>query len=177
MTFEIQFPVRDPHELLTYRTINELPDHLDDPDDRAITREVLELFREAAGGKSCSIGQCDQVLADLTTDERRALLDICRKRTGLPSHDEAEQMRARAWAEANPRRWPLELRMTESGALIDAHEADADAASEQARQRSLAARRKAQRDERAIEAAATAEHQRALAEQARRETPIGIPVP
>ena len=82
MTWELKLPVRDEDEVVSTRTI-ELADHLAD-DDAAICRELLWLAREVAHPQACTVGMVAQVLESFDNRMRRATLNVCRHRAGLP---------------------------------------------------------------------------------------------
>lgn len=175
MTLEIALPIRDPGERITGATIHELPTHLLDPEERAIAREAFTFFKHAAGARGTTVGTAAAVVESLPPHERKGLLDVLRRRAGLPSVADIEADRSRAVQEArifDDR--PRELRMTASGAIIDALEADEAAAAARAFQESLDARREAQIAARALEAERIAAFQATVDERAREELPAGL---
>jgi hypothetical protein len=57
---------------------------------QAVARELLLFVKQAAAPKQDTIGQVARVIEGLSTDERRALLNICRRRAGLGSPKQVE---------------------------------------------------------------------------------------
>ena len=110
----LKLPIRDPNEVVSVRTVAELPDHLIG-DDADTCREVLMFFHQIGlrAGKSISIGLIERLFEGFNPDERRAMLDVARLRAGLPSRKaiedrvrfEAAQTEARIrMAESSPYR-------------------------------------------------------------------------
>jgi len=149
-------------------------------------------------GDVSTVGEALDRLQEMAPSERRLLLDHARQECGLPSIEDVERAeRARAPLALPPP--PLEpstqlvrtegggyaevplveprMVRTPSGGIADANDLEADAARQRTLEESLQRQRRARDEERAPEAAAHTEYQRARREQLERETPAGIPIP
>ena len=172
---ELHIPSRDDNEQVTVTTITELPRYVDDQEARAVTREALLFFQEAASPSTCTIGACKSVIKDFTADERKDLLDVLRRRAGLTTVSEVKYQEFLDTHVPDTR--AAQIVLLPSGALA----LDIDIQDETARQRtqaaSIAAVRQAELAQRTVEAEAMRQHDQALTDQARRETPQGIPTP
>jgi hypothetical protein len=124
----------------------------------------------------CTLGMADDILSDMSKPERKSLLDGLRRRLGLPSIADYEALENRRRAEMRiPSQRPPRLVFTESGAIVDLNETEAEANRERVRAESLAVQRAAEHAQRAVEAQGIREREQAAAEQHRRELPPGIP--
>lgn len=88
----IKLPVRDPGERLTVKAASELADLLDGEDSTA-ARELLVALHQAGIllGKSITVHEVGEWLAALEPGQRRRLLDLARRKAGLPSIHQVEQ--------------------------------------------------------------------------------------
>lgn len=177
MALEIRLPVRDRSEVITTRTIVELPQLLDDPDERAIAREILIFASQDVGrGSPVTVGQVEEVFESFDLEERKGMLDVVRRRAGLARVKELEAARAQQEAQKAPRlmgTWAY----SPSGAIIDLGECDAESQSQRARAESLANRRESERRDAEVEAARIRDAEEARAEAFRSATPQGFAAP
>lgn len=177
MELEIKLPVRDRDEVITAKTITEVPLLLDDADERAMCRELLTFVaHDVSPGHPVRVGMVEEILDSYSAAERRDVFDVLRKRAKLKRVSQLEAEHAHREAMKAPRKmgtWGY----SPSGAIIDLHEADTDAAKERARAESLAARRESERQDAEVNLA----HARALeaeqTEQLRSQTPPGVLAP
>jgi hypothetical protein len=153
--WQLKVPHRDLDEPLDAKSIWELPDALDDPEDRKVCRELLASCHRV-GMKT--IGQVIWGLEGLSTLQRRQLLDRLRGSAGFKTASQIDHERhfelvndaARRKASTETR--PLRLAFSPSGAIIDLNERDDDAARERENEKRRKAEREARDAERAIEA-------------------------
>ncbi len=181
MTWQIHLPVRDPGEVVDVKTITELPDHLDG-DDCDTSRELLILAQQAAHPQATSVGDVAEVVASFNVPERKELLDVLRHRAGLCSTREAEQHKAYELAQHELKhrviydeepRWAY----GPAGQIVDLNEQAREQARALDEERSRANRAAHRTREQQVAASEAQEQERALAEQVRRETPVGFPTP
>jgi hypothetical protein len=193
MSFDLKLPVRDESEVVSARTLAELPSHLSDPDERAIARELLSTAMIAAAPESVTVGQLVALLEEIEPSERAQWADALGRRAGLPplaarEFEQARQHQAGPaeadqavlvfergqWRERLPE---LRLAFSPSGGIIDLDEQATEAAREQSAARSRAAQAEVRRADAEAEAAQLRAFEDALIQQWRRETPSGIPSP
>lgn len=170
--FEFKLPIRDPAELVNHKAISELPAFLEDETDGDVLRELLCIIQRAAYPGAATIGQLGEILDSLDTDERRLWLNACRKSAGLEFVEEEHRKAMEALRIPDTR--DLQLYINESGVIVSRTEQQDEAIRVHAEQARLDSQHAAQAADRAIDAAALDEHQRAVDEQARRETPQGV---
>ena len=160
MSFEFKLPIRDRDELIGHKAISELPAFLEDETDSRVLRELLYIFQRAAYPSVATIGQLDEVLDSLDTDERRLWLNACRKSAGLEFVEDEHRKAMEALRIPDTR--DLQLYINESGVIVSRTEQQDEAARVHAQAQRLDAQHAAQAAGRAVDAAALDEHQRAV---------------
>jgi hypothetical protein len=116
--FDIKLPVGDPRQPLDAKAVSELPSFLEDPDDRAICRELLSGFLFNAGDSVKTIGALATVLDAADQPLRRRLLDVLRQRVGMPTT--GEELAEHATRTHVPDTRPVRTVLLPSGALVAA---------------------------------------------------------
>jgi hypothetical protein len=175
--FEIRLPIRDPNELVSVKAASELPDHLTDPDDKAVTRELIHFAHEIglrAGQMLLPLGALSDMLEeDFSLGERKSLFRLLRRRAGLSSPESMEyEGFRRTYAPDTSRE--VRLVFTESGAIIDAAEAEAEAQRARAHAETLRVREETRRAQAEVAARNFTEHEDAVGEQMHQELPAHL---
>lgn len=175
MAWAIRMPIRDEHERLDAQSINELPQLLEDREDRLIVEEILRSCRAYPTFKT--VGNVAEGLGLLTREELRVGLDAVRKRVGLKDvatteWEESVKFRGRR-RDLDPSAPGPRVVFTPTG-WRDLDELEAADAREQNLARIAAGREEARRQEAAAALAERNELERARDERRRRETPPGF---
>jgi hypothetical protein len=175
--WQLKVPHRDLDEPLDAKSIWELPDALDDPEDRQVCRALLASCHRV-GMKT--VGHVIWGLEALTTGERRQLLDGLRKHAGFKPASQIDHERHFEFVNTATRRKaaaetrPLRLAFSPSGAIIDLNERDDDAAREREDEKRRKAEREARAAERAVEAESARIHREAREAEVRNRLPPGV---
>jgi hypothetical protein len=180
VTWRLALPVDRANEPLTIRKALELSAYVTDADDRVVTRELMLLMHEIGErvGGQLGLGDWSEILEkDLSPAQRKGLISRMRRRAGLESVEEIEaaehytSVQRNALARAANDTRPMRLVYSPSGAIIDANDAEDEAARQRAAAASLAAQRQAEQAQRDVEAEARRQHEAAQAERLRAELP------
>jgi hypothetical protein len=173
-TFEFKLAIRDPDEPVNYKAISELPAFLDDDTDQAVLRELLCIIQRAAYalGGVATVGQVEELIASLDTDERKLWLDACRKSAGLEPAEDAHRKAMQALRIPDTR--DLQLYITESGTIASRTLEDDERQRVQQLEASLARQRAALAADRASDAQARDEHRQAVDDHVNSELPIHL---
>ena len=168
MSDQLFVPVRSESEPLNAQAIADLPNYVDDPEDREVTSWLLKVG-QLAGVKR--VGTLARLVESCDPHERKTLLDRLRRIAGV---DEACAEREREAAERAAR-----IKMaTRPSTLVpgpngwyDPAEQEAEGRRVEAELASRAAQREAEQAQRAFEAQASDEYRAARDEARRRELP------
>lgn len=172
MNWSISIPVFAEDRPRDVKDIGEIAAYLNDPEDRAVCRELLTTVALRMKGGEFSLAGVAEALESLTPPQRRKALDKFRQAADLTSVE--DEQHKRYLATRVPDRRDLELVVMPGGALVSRAHIEDETRRQQERAASLARKRQAQAAEGAVEAEHRRQREEAEAEELRRLTPHGV---